>query len=241
MQRETNFLLGMPTLIETKTLETCAALCKELSLNFIELNMNLPQYELDQIDPIHFQKIAQQYGIFYTIHLDENCNISDFNHYIAEAYRRTVTETIVLAKKLCIPIINMHLPRGVYFTLPNQKVYLFSEYRQQYLNSINDFRHMCETAIQHADIKICIENCDGFLAFQKEALQLLLQSPVFGLTFDIGHNHACGNLDEPYLMEHKAHLRHMHMHDALGKKNHLPLGTGELELNHYLSLANAQK
>ena len=34
--------LGMPTLMETDTLESCAALCRELKLNFIELNMNLP-------------------------------------------------------------------------------------------------------------------------------------------------------------------------------------------------------
>ena len=33
----------------------------------------------------------------------------------------------------------------------------------------------------------------------------------------------------------------MHMHDALGKKNHLALGTGELELDKYLSLAEDQK
>ena len=31
---------GMPTLIENKTLEENIALCKELGLQFIELNMN---------------------------------------------------------------------------------------------------------------------------------------------------------------------------------------------------------
>ena len=60
--------------------------------------MNLPQYQPDRIDVPHFQAVAAQYGIFYTIHLDENLNVSDFNPYIAEGYRRTVTETIALAK-----------------------------------------------------------------------------------------------------------------------------------------------
>ena len=36
---------GMPTLIEIKSLEACAALCKELDLRFVELNMNLPEYQ----------------------------------------------------------------------------------------------------------------------------------------------------------------------------------------------------
>lgn len=30
----------------------------------------------------------------------------------------------------------------------------------------------------------------------------------------------------------------MHIHDAMGKKNHLPLGTGELDLPKYFDLAN---
>ncbi|WP_259473503.1 hypothetical protein [Clostridium estertheticum] len=33
---------GMPTLIETNSIESCVKLCKELGLDFIELNMNLP-------------------------------------------------------------------------------------------------------------------------------------------------------------------------------------------------------
>jgi len=36
--------IGMPTLLEIKSLENCAALCRVLDLRFIELNMNLPKY-----------------------------------------------------------------------------------------------------------------------------------------------------------------------------------------------------
>lgn len=232
--------LGMPTLIETDTLEACAVLCKELGLDFIELNMNLPQYQTGAVDVAHFKAVADRYGLFYTIHLDENLNVSDFNPYIAEGYRRTVAETIALAKKLGAPVLNMHLSRGVYFTLPDKKVYLFSEYKEPYLKSIRDFRQMCEEAIGGDDIRICIENCSGYPAFQKEALEILLASPVFGLTFDIGHNHSCGGADEPYILEHKAHLYHMHLHDASGRKDHLALGAGELDLGKYLALAKEQ-
>ena len=34
---------GMPTLIENRTLEDNIALCKELGLSFVELNMNFPE------------------------------------------------------------------------------------------------------------------------------------------------------------------------------------------------------
>lgn len=231
---------GMPTLIETSSIDTCAALCKKLHLEFIELNMNLPQYQPGNINIPYFKEIADRYGIFYTVHLDENLNIGDFNPYVADAYRRTVAETIELSKKLSIPILNMHMSNGVYFTLPDKKIYLFSEYQEQYLESILRFRMMCEKAIGNSDITICIENCGGFFDFQRKAIDILLGSPVFGLTFDIGHNHSCGGLDEPYIIKNTTRLCHLHMHDALGKNNHLPLGTGEIHLNQYLNLAQEQ-
>ena len=232
---------GMPTLIETRTPQESAALCRELELDFVEINMNLPRYQLPQIDALELERIGKEYGIFYTIHLDENLDISDFNPYIAQGYLRTVVETIALAKKLGIPVLNMHLSRGVYFTLPDQKVFLFDQYSKEYFKSIECFRQLCEKEIGASGIKICIENCSGFTEFQKKALCILLQSPVFGLTFDIGHDHSSGNVDNLFITENQGRLCHMHMHDALGKKNHLPLGTGELDIEKYLVLAEKRK
>ncbi len=231
---------GMPTLIETSTLEECANLCAELGLDFIELNMNLPQYQLDKFDVEYFKSIVDKYGVYYTIHLDENLNISDFNPYVAEAYQKTVVDTIEISKQLDIKVLNMHMAKGVYFTLPDRKVLLFSEYKEQYLKSIINFRDMCESAIGDADIKICIENCDGYEDFQKEAIELLLESNVFALTFDVGHNHGIGGTDEEFITKHKDRLSHIHLHDAEGRKNHLALGTGEMDIEKYLNLAKEQ-
>ena len=229
---------GMPTLIETKTLDQCAALCRELGLDFVELNMNLPQYQLQSMDAAQMRRIARQYGITYTIHLDENMNVSDFNPLVAGAYRKTALETIALAKELEVPVLNMHMPRGVYFTLPDRKVYLFDEYREHYIRSMTSFRDACQAAVGGADIRICVENWSGYTPLQVEVLDALLESPVFGLTYDIGHNHCINGADEPLILERSGSLRHMHMHDAKdGAKDHLTLGTGALDLNRYLDLA----
>jgi hypothetical protein len=40
---------GMPTLIENQTLEENVNLCSNLGLNFIELNMNFPEYQIQRL------------------------------------------------------------------------------------------------------------------------------------------------------------------------------------------------
>jgi len=229
---------GMPTLLETKNLEDCAALCKDLGLAFIELNMNLPQYQTDNTDVLRLTRISKKYGIYYTVHLDENLNVCDFNKKVAQAYRDTFFQTIAVAKETGIPVINMHLPNGIYFTMPNEKVYLFNEYLDVFLASLGTFRDECENLIAHSGIKICIENTEGYdKEFLQKGLALLLESDVFALTFDIGHNWSIGGGDEAIIMQHENRIYHMHAHDAVGSKNHLALGTGELYPDKYLRLA----
>lgn len=230
--------LGMPTLIEISEIEDCTALCAELGLQFVELNMNMPQYQIDRLDAKRLAELSEKYGIYYTIHLDENLNVSDFNSYVADAYTHTVRETIYTARKLQIPVLNMHLSQGVYFTLPDRKVFLFEEYLDQYLQGIYLFRDKCEKMAGSSDLKICVENSSGYTSFQRQALAILLESPAFALTFDIGHNHCSGGADESLILQHEDRLCHFHFHDALGKKDHLPLGTGELDLHKYLHIAD---
>ena len=230
---------GMPSLIETKTVEQSAALCRELGLAFVELNMNFPQFQPWSMDAEELKALAEKYGIYYTIHLDDNLNIADFNPYVTDGYRRTVRETIELAKKVGIQVLNMHLAKGAVYTLPQRKVYFFGEYEQEYLAGIKAFRDECEALIGDSGIRICVENTDGFESYHKAAIDILLQSPVFGLTIDIGHNYCTGKMDEPVIMERLPHLHHMHMHDARdGKKDHQALGTGELDIPYFIRLAD---
>ena len=42
-------------------------------------------------------------------------------------------------------------------------------------------------------------------------------------------------------MKHEDRLRHFHIHDALGRKNHMRLGTGELDLAWYIALAQRSR
>lgn len=228
---------GIPTLIENSSIEESVDLCKELDFDFVELNMNLPQYQLNNIDVSKLIALQKEKNIFFTIHLDENLNVSDFNRYVADAYLKTVLDTIELAKKLDARTINMHLSKGVYFTLPDKKVYLFEQYKEEYLNSIVSFRNSVEKAVEKSKIKICIENTNGYTDFQVEAIDILLQSHIFALTFDIGHNYCVSGADEKIIMERENSLTHIHLHDASDKKDHMTLGTGKVDIKKYIKLA----
>lgn len=229
---------GMPTLIEQDSLEDAAILCEQLGLQFIELNMNLPNYQIESLEKIDcFLDIMKRYGIYYTIHLEENLNVSDFNASVTKAYCDTVRRTIAVAKKLHAPVINMHLHPGIYITLPQRKVYLYDQYQDIYLKHIENFRMMCEEQIGSDNIVISVENTDGYLSFQKRGIEILLQSKVFSLTLDIGHSHCANEVDEKFIMNTGDRLKHFHIHDAKDNKNHLTLGTGEINLTKWITYA----
>ena len=231
--------LGMPTMIETESIRHCAQVCRELGLDFVELNLNFPQFLLHKLDAEQLNGIAAEYAVGYTIHLDDEMSVADFNPYVAYSYTRTVTEAVYLAKKIGVKKLNMHLSRGAKYTLPDRVIYFFDAYRADYLDNIRYFRDVCAETIGDSGIQILVENTAGFLPFQQEAVNALLESPAFGLTFDIGHNYCSGNMDEDFILEHSHRLSHFHVHDALeGGKDHRRLGTGNLDIGRYLSLAH---
>lgn len=229
---------GMPTLIENKNLEENIALCKELGLQFVELNMNFPMYQLDLLEKTDYlRELAKKNGIYFTIHLDENFNVCDFNPLVADAYMETVKRTLQAAGKIGAPLLNMHMNHGIFVTLPDRKVRLYAQYKEVYMETMYKFRRLCEEEAGRSGIKVCIENTDGYQDYEREAIDSLLQSRLFALTWDIGHSHTCGNADEEFLMKRKDRLHHFHIHDGLGSKNHQTLGTGEIDLRQRISVA----
>ncbi|MBQ6406969.1 MAG: sugar phosphate isomerase/epimerase [Butyrivibrio sp.] len=242
---------GMPTLIENKTLEDNINLCSSLGLNFIELNMNFPEYQVDLLEETdRLIEFADKAGIYYTIHLDENLNIADFNRLVSDAYLETVRRSIEVTKTL-LPLrdsygdasqpltLNMHMHHGIYITLPDHKVQMYDRDFDTYMKSFSVFREKCEEWIGNSDIMIAVENTDGFREYEKKAIEFLLESQKFGLTWDIGHSKATGEKDVPFIMSHKDHLIHFHIHDGseVSSRNHLALGDGEIDLKERLSLA----
>lgn len=229
--------IGMPELIEINTLEERAKLCAELGLDFIELNMNIPSSQAGALRASDLNALKKRYGIYFTVHLDENLNPFDFNRKVAEAYSITLKETVALAAEAEIPLLNMHLSYGVYFTMPDGKIYLYDRYEGVYLDSVRAFRDDMDKATRGKGIVIAIENTNGYRDFQRKAIDILLESEVFALTYDAGHSACAGYGDEEFILARKARLKHLHIHDAKGDKCHLTLGEGATDWRKYLALS----
>lgn len=230
-------IYGMPTLIELNTLQENIDLCKELNLSFIEINMNIPDFTNENL--LKHKETILNSDIFYTLHLNEFIDFTNFDSDVRGAFQLSVIKTIEIAKQLNIKKLVLHLIPGIIFTLPHEKIYIYNSFIDEYLKYVEEFRHAIDKAIGNSEIKICIENTPvSFLDFKKKCILELFKSPNFKLTYDIGHNHLAKNKDESFILEHKNNLCHFHIHDChTEKSDHLVLGEGQINIEEKLAIA----
>lgn len=234
--------LGMPTLIEFETLEQNARLCSELGLQFVEINMNLPQYQTHNLNTEILLDLQKRYNIFFTFHLPEDIDIAHFNPKVRQAYRETVFETIELMKNVSSTIVNMHMSTGIYFTLPDERIYLFDKYSNEYSEAISNFADELEKRIWGSNISLFIENTGDYdKTFITQAVSQMISKKDIYLTWDIGHDYSSGNVDKQFILDNLGNLKHMHMHDAVGRSNHLALYDGGMNLGYYIDIAKQKQ
>ena len=229
---------GMPNLVECKDIYECIDIASSYGLDFIEINMSFPNYRADTLDIPSLIRLKKERDILFTIHADEQLNPFDFDQRVSSCYMEVMRDTVEFAKALDIKVINMHLQKGVYVTLPEKVVLLTDVYRDEYLSKVKSFIAMCEDAIGESGIRIAIENVDTntFTKSQIEAFELFFSSPVFGLTFDVGHDACMNGKDRHVFEKYPERLVHMHLHDSDGKHAHLPLGEGSVDIGNRISM-----
>ncbi len=229
---------GMPYLLETPDVEDACREARRLGLAFVELNASFPACDTGRVDAARLRALCERYGIYMTLHAAESCDPFAVNSGVRAAWLKALEDELRLAVEVGMPIVNLHLASGVYVTLPDRRVFLNAYYRKEYLSCVQTFRDMAERCLAGTGTRLCIENLNGFMPHEIEALEnCLLASPVIGLTLDIGHAHAANGADEAFYQRHLDKLWHMHVHDAKGSHPHLPLGEGEIDLSTRLSLA----
>ena len=227
---------GMQVLSEHDDIRQDVSLCKALGLDFVELNANLPRCMLSRLCPTEIRALAEAAGIGLTYHVAEDCDPFHFNPLVAAAWRDTLRAEISAARELGVPVMTMHYPDGVYFTLPEDRLYLYERESVLHVDALDALRQLCAEA-SNGHVLCLIENTNGFQPFQRKGIDRLLNDPVFGLTWDVGHDYSAGNADRVFLMERAGRIRHMHLHDAGPRGNHLAAGDGVLDLGSMLTFA----
>jgi len=232
------FHFGMPTLLELDGIEKNVQMCQAMGLEFVEINMNVPEFQVDALDREQLKALSNQYGVYFTFHMADNLDIGNFQQEIREVNVDLVLRTLDLAVEIGSPSVNMHMQKGVLFTLPNGKVYIYDRYMDRYMGYVQDFADQVENFLEGKKPRLVVENTGDFqLDFIKVSTQRLIDHQHIHLTYDIGHDFSNFGSDKAFMIDNLDRIRHMHIHDARIDKDHLVLGTGAMPLERYLGFA----
>lgn len=221
---------GMPTLVMLNSIYENVDFALKNNLDFIELNMDLPY-----CSNIKNQEL-NKFNIEFTMHISEKINVADLNNNLRIKYLNKAIRQIKLGINNNIKKFNLHLDSGVYFTLPSGKYYLNEKFLDIYLKNLDKSCKVLDKFANEHNIEINFENTK-IHSFTKEAFKVIERYKYLGFTLDIGHNEK--NCNKAYeLLKDIDKIRHIHMHDYDGKKDHLTLGNGIIDFQKYDELIN---
>ncbi len=227
--------LGMPILFEYNSLEENFKLAKELGLDFVELNLNFG-YCRGEMELGNVKELLDKYGLEATLHFYDEADFGTYDE-VVEAYTKLLVKYAKLGNGY-IKLINFHNNGGPVVTISGTKNYLYQKEYATYLPKLlNNFKKV-EQVCSENGAKMVIENVDtakgaAFLMDNFEAFN----NAGFGLNLDTGHDSLMGGDFLKMIEGNNLPLNEMHLHDSDGKKCHLSLGKGTLDLKHLKELA----
>jgi len=230
--------LGMPTLIEIEDISQTIKICQKLNLSFIELNMNLPFNLLENLDAKLVKILQKDSGIGFTLHLPDELDLAHFDSSIREGNVNCCRKAIEWAYDARVDLINLHINKGTYFTLPDKKVFIYERYEEQFLENIFESFKKISLLAGKNDIKICVENSENFfIPYINKTLSKISQLSQISFTYDVGHDAKCEYKERDAIMRYENKIKHMHLHDFDGNTDHKKLFSGSIDIKDRLSFA----
>ncbi len=231
-----NYKFGMPTLIEKNSIIENVFLCKKLDLDFIELNMNLPYCMPENISSKELLEIKNEYDVGFTLHFPEDIDFGHFYEEVRQANIRLFRSIAIWASEFGVEKINIHLNPGIYFTLPTEKVFVYEKNKElftaRYLDSMTKIRDIAEPL----GMKVCVENMQAH-KFVEETYEKLSHVPGIYFTWDVGHDAMSDYKIKEIYLKNPNKVKHMHLHDYDGIRDHQVLFTGTVPIKERLKFA----
>lgn len=218
----------MPILVEFHSLSENIDLCKKLDLDFIELNLDIPYCFIDRLDTNSLKNNN------FTIHLSEKFDVGELNNSLRNFYLNEIEKIISFGIKYNIFKYNLHLDPGIHFSLPDKKIFIYEEYIDDYLRAYEDSCNILSKIANKYNATILFENVK-VESYTLKVIDIIAKYNNLFFTLDLGHNIRYGNLAKEKFMEYSNKIKHIHLHDFNGSKDHQELFTGLLNVKEELN------
>ncbi len=218
----------MPILVEFHSLSENIDLCKKLNLDFIELNLDIPYCFIDRLDTNSLKNNN------FTIHLSEKFDVGELNNSLRNFYLNEIEKIISFGIKYNIFKYNLHLDPGIHFSLPNKKIFIYEEYIDDYLRAYEDSCNILSKLANKYNSTLLFENVK-VESYTLKVIDIIAKYDNLFFTLDLGHNIRYGNLAKEKFMEYNNKIKHIHLHDFNGSKDHQELFTGILNVKEELN------
>ncbi|MBI2547254.1 MAG: sugar phosphate isomerase/epimerase [Candidatus Aenigmarchaeota archaeon] len=216
-----------PLLMELADLQEIleALFVNEIGIRHIEVHS---EYLDENIDV--FLKLLETSGVKYTMHAPHDAT-KKTKVRLCSALKKDIelgdywlTKSIEFAKELGVKLITLHPDRFVYATKGRAKEILRTHLSKALEKLDKGMMLLLENM---PDRNYTITTPEDMKDFIK-----LMGSKKIGCTWDVTHSKlAIGEnfLDFPKVL--KKNIKHVHLCDIKGRRDHFPLGTGELDLS----------
>jgi len=224
--------LGIPSLIEVPDFRMTVDLALELEVDFIEINMNMPEFCPESLPAKAIRDCHKETGLDFTIHMPDDTDLASFHDPIREGHMARFGEAARWAAEADATLINLHLSPGIYFTLPDRKVWIYENYYDKFVANLREAYGKVIRYAKEFGVKVCTENVTNFnIPFVARAIDDLCQMDDFYLTWDVGHDARTGYKEREVLLRHLDRIKHMHLHDYNGISDHQIPGTGDIDIS----------
>ncbi len=214
-------MLGMPTIIDFKSVDENIDFAIRNGFQFIELNLNLPyvqNYILKGNRPSKKLK--------YTLHFFDEADFGLYNE-VANGYILLLDKYLSYAHDY-IDQVNFHLNIGPIVTVSGNKNYIYNLYFNDYIKRLMVNIKMIKYYCDKYKVGCVFENIES-LPYILKTFDLLKDEYYF--TYDIGHDVTSGNFLNKFFYENMDRFKEMHFHDSTHEKCHLAFGSGFLDIH----------
>ena len=194
--------------------------------------------EIDAPGRKHIRSLAAAHEIDLSIHFIHRAVApASHNPERRALHRNELEQTIEIANDIGAGVVVVHPgPIDCPDVAPNKAP---ESVRQEALENLRGFLEETAPKAEEAGVVICVENMhhNPGQVIQKytDLLNLVeaVSSPAVQITLDVGHADRADGITDA-LETFAPYLRHIHMHDSNGVRDHLEIGQGRLDFSQWI-------